>query len=209
MSGHRVPSGFGEAEYTEKRSRFIGHVWHVESEQQALEHITQTREKYWDATHNVYAYILREGNIMRYTDDGEPSGTSGVPVLNVFRSGGITDVCCVVTRYFGGIKLGTGGLARAYPAAAKLALEAAGVSLLQIWADLRIVCSYAQYERVSKQITLSGGMALGADFGGEVILTAAVPEEETEKLIAAVIDLTAGAVAPEVTGSSFRAVPER
>ena len=116
-----TPAAFGEAEFTEKRSRFIGRVWPVETEAEALEHLKRMREQHWDATHNVYAYVLREGGIMRYSDDGEPQGTSGMPVLNVFRSREIVNVCCVVTRYFGGILLGTGGLVRAYSRSAKLA----------------------------------------------------------------------------------------
>ena len=108
-----TPAAYGEAELIEKRSRFIGRVWPVESEAEALEHLKEIRARHWDATHNVYAYILREGGTMRYSDDGEPQGTSGMPTLTVFRAKEIQNVLCVVTRYFGGILLGTGGLVRA------------------------------------------------------------------------------------------------
>ena len=108
MPDYIIPAGDGEIEYVEKRSRFIGRVWRVESEAQALERLRETRERHWDATHNVYAYALHEGGIMRYSDDGEPSGTAGMPVLDVFRKAGVQDFCCVVTRYFGGILLGAG-----------------------------------------------------------------------------------------------------
>ena len=110
MKSYLIPGGYGEVEFIEKRSRFIGRVWPVDSETEAIAHIKETREKHWDATHNVYAYIMLEGGIMRYSDDGEPGGTSGMPTLNVFRSNDIKNVCCVVTRYFGGILLGAGGL---------------------------------------------------------------------------------------------------
>ena len=127
MTTYLVPAGFGEAEYIEKRSRFIGRVWPVADEAQALEHLREIREQHWDAKHNVYAYIIREGGIMRYSDDGEPGGTSGMPTLNVFRSEEIQNVCCVITRYFGGVLLGSGGLVRAYSNTAKMALDAAGI----------------------------------------------------------------------------------
>ena len=150
MESFLVPAGCGEAELVEKRSRFIGRVWPVENEAEAVARIKEMREKHWDATHNVYAYIIRENGIMRYSDDGEPGGTSGMPTLNVFRAEKINNVCCVITRYFGGILLGAGGLVRAYSAAAKLALDAAGVSRMDMWDELLISCSYAQYERVRR-----------------------------------------------------------
>jgi len=98
MTTYLVPEGCGEAEFTEKHSRFIGRVWRTDTEQEALEKIRETREKHRDATHNVYAYIIRDNNITRYSDDGEPSGSSGMPTLNVFASEEIKNVCCVVTR---------------------------------------------------------------------------------------------------------------
>lgn len=109
----------------EKKSRFTGRIWPVETEEEALAHIKKTRDEFWDATHNVYAYIIK-GGATRYSDDGEPGGTAGMPVLNVLRQAEISNVCCVVTRYFGGTLLGAGGLVRAYGRAAKLALDAAG-----------------------------------------------------------------------------------
>lgn len=125
MSDYIIPAGYGEAEYIDKKSRFIGQVQHAESEAEAMAFVEQIRKKHADATHNVWAYVLNTG-AMRWSDDGEPGGTSGQPTLNVFRSAGVVDVCCVVTRYFGGILLGSGGLVRAYSKAASMALEAAG-----------------------------------------------------------------------------------
>ena len=96
MTNYFTPAGYGEAEHIEKKSRFIARIWPVKGEDEALDKIRQMREKHWDASHNVYAYILRENSIMRYSDDGEPQGTSGLPVLNVFKSAGVYDACCVV-----------------------------------------------------------------------------------------------------------------
>ena len=150
MERFLMPFGYGEAEIVEKRSRFIARVWPVEAESEALSRIREMREKHWDATHNVFAYILRDNNVMRYSDDGEPGGTSGMPTLNVFRGEGIVNVCCVVTRYFGGVLLGTGGLVRAYSAAAKAGLEAAGVQEMALWRGKLLSCAYGQYERIRR-----------------------------------------------------------
>ena len=117
MSEYIIPAGYGEAEYVDKKSRFIGQVQYARTEAEAMAFVESVRKKYADATHNVWAYVLNSG-AMRWSDDGEPGGTSGQPTLNVFRSAGVSDVCCVVTRYFGGILLGSGGLVRAYTAAA-------------------------------------------------------------------------------------------
>ena len=126
MTPYRTAAGYGEAEYEDKRSRFIGHIKPVTSENEAKAFIDEMRRTYADATHNVFAYVLREGNILRWSDDGEPGGTSGQPTLAVLQGAGLTDVCCVTTRYFGGTLLGSGGLVRAYSAAARAALRARG-----------------------------------------------------------------------------------
>ena len=117
--------GFAEASFTEKRSEFIGYIKHTETADEAVDFINEIRAKHRKATHNVYAYIVREGNTSGYSDDGEPQGTAGTPVLSVLQKEGLTDVCCVVTRYFGGILLGGGGLVRAYSHSAKIAADAA------------------------------------------------------------------------------------
>ena len=116
-----------EAEFIERRSRFIGHACPVKTEEEAVAFINEMKAKYWDASHNVYAYCLREGQIKRYSDDGEPQGTAGIPVLDVLQKSGVVDTAVVVTRYFGGILLGAGGLVRAYSHGASIALEAAGI----------------------------------------------------------------------------------
>lgn len=109
MDEYLIPTGGGEAELIEKKSRFLGHIFRIASEAEALSHIKEMRDRYWDASHNVYAYRLKSGPA-RYSDDGEPGGTAGMPVLDTLQKGVVYDVCCVVTRYFGGTLLGTGGL---------------------------------------------------------------------------------------------------
>ena len=206
MISYLMPWRFGQAELVEKRSRFIGRVWPVETESEALARIREMREKHWDATHNVYAYILRENGIMRYSDDGEPGGTSGMPTLNVFRAEGIVNMCCVITRYFGGILLGAGGLVRAYSAAAKLALDAAGVCRMAPWAGRLIACSYGQYERVKRLLEDTGAVVENTDFAADVAIEALIPAEAAEDFERRLTDLTAGTAVWEDTGESFRGV---
>lgn len=126
MTEYYIPTAPSETEFVEKRSRFIGHVWPVESEEEARGYIEAMKKKYYDARHNCWCYRIKEGGVERYSDDGEPQGTAGQPMLNVFQREEVTNVCCVVTRYFGGVLLGAGGLVRAYTQSAKDALDAAG-----------------------------------------------------------------------------------
>lgn len=206
MSGYLVPTKFGEAEFVEKRSRFIGRVWPVENEEEAVARIKEMREKHWDATHNVYAYIIREGGAMRYSDDGEPGGTSGMPTLNVFRAGEIYNVCCVITRYFGGILLGTGGLVRAYSQAAKLALEAAGVSRMDLWESTATACPYNLYERVRRELEASGAVIESIDYGADVTIEAFLPSGSSDGVNKRLADISAGNVELLVLGEEYRAV---
>lgn len=192
MEQFKIPAGYGEAEYIEKRSRFIGHVWHAESQDDAVGRIREMREKHWDATHNVYAYIIKTGGIMRFSDDGEPQGTSGMPVLNVFRSGEIFDCCCVVTRYFGGTLLGAGGLVRAYSHTAKLALDAAGIGVMAPWSRSLVSCSYSLFERVRDEISAIGGILEDTNFGSDVVIECIVPESKQEALEKCLVELSSG-----------------
>ena len=206
MSGYLVPTKFGEAEFVEKRSRFIGRVWPVENEEEAVARIKEMREKHWDATHNVYAYIIREGGAMRYSDDGKPGGTSGMPTLNVFRAGEVFNVCCVVTRYFGGILLGTGGLVRAYSQAAKLALEAAGISRMDLWESTAAACPYNLYERVRRELEASGAVIETVDYGADVTIEAFLPSGTSRDVNKRLADISAGGVELLVLGEEYRAV---
>ncbi len=202
-----VPFGQGEAEYVEKRSRFIGHVWPVDSEEEARRYIEETRKRHHDARHNCWCYVLREGNILRYGDDGEPQGTAGQPMLNVFLREEVTNVCCVVTRYFGGILLGAGGLTRAYGGTAKLALNEAGVSRMRLWATIAIPSSYAMYERVRLLVEMEGGIIAGTDFGADVVLSVLLPAEQTQSLQEKLTELSAGQLELLVEEEAFRPGP--
>jgi len=203
MISYLVPAGFGEAEYTEKHSRFIGRVWRTDTEEQALELLRQTREKHRDATHNVYAYIIRDNNITRYSDDGEPGGTAGLPTLNVFAAGEICNVCCVVTRYFGGTLLGTGGLVHAYAKAAKLALDAAGIARMAEWRELRLSCDYAFYERARRLLEEQEAFIRNTDYGTAVVIEALVREDRKEDFSLKLTDLSNGRAVCKFLGTSF------
>ena len=198
---------FGEDKFEEKRSKFTGRLWHVETAEQAVAKIKEMRETFWDATHNCYAYILREGNVMRYSDDGEPQGTAGIPMLEVFRRAGVTNVVCVVTRYFGGVLLGTGGLLRAYTAAAADALADAGISVARRWLACEVSMPYALYEPVRAAVAALGGVVQETQYAAAVTLCALLPEEAGEAFAAQVRDLTAGRCAVRPVGETERAVP--
>ena len=206
MIEYYIPTQAGEAELVEKRSRFIGHVWRVESEEEARARIEEMKKRYYDARHNCWCYLLREGPV-RYSDDGEPQGTAGQPMLNVFQREEVTNVCCVVTRYFGGILLGAGGLVRAYTQSAKAALDAAGISVVRRWVEGLLPCSYSQYERVKLETESLGGVVAETDYGADIVLTALLPEERAEAFSARLTELAAGGVAAQVCGESFQAVP--
>ena len=175
-----VPFQEAEAEFTEKRSRFIGHVWRVDDEETARRRIDETRKKYHDARHNCWCYLLRTGNVVRYADDGEPQGTAGQPMLNVFQRRGVTNACCVVTRYFGGILLGAGGLTRAYSKAAKDALDAAGIAQVTRWTRFEIPAPYALLEQIQREIRTCGGQVANADYGELATLQAAFPSGRSD-----------------------------
>lgn len=206
MSEYIIPAGYGEAEYIDKKSRFIGQVQHVESVSEAMAFVESVRRKHADATHNVWAYVLADGQ-MRWSDDGEPGGTSGQPTLNVFRSANVCDVVCVVTRYFGGILLGSGGLVRAYSKAASMALEAAGRARMAEWQSVAVECSYAHYERLRRLLEGEGAQDMSGDFAEFVTVTCLLPAGVPEQIGGRITDMTAGGARMSVLGSVFR--PQR
>ncbi len=207
MTEYFVPTGDSETEFVEKRSRFIGHVWLVESEEQARAHIEQMKKKYHDARHNCWCYRLQEGGVERYSDDGEPQGTAGQPMLGVFQKEGVTNVCCVVTRYFGGILLGAGGLVRAYTQSAKDALDAAGISVVRRWVEMTAACSYSLFERMKLEVEAAGGVLGEVDYAADVTVHALLPEGAVEDFSARVVELTSGVQQAQVVGEAFKAVP--
>ena len=204
MTGHLTAAGYGEAEYEDKHSRFIARVKSVTTEAEAKAFIEEIRRKYADATHHVYAYLLREGGIVRFSDDGEPGGTSGQPTLSVLRGAGLTDVCCVTTRYFGGILLGSGGLVRAYSSAARLAVSAAGIERMTPWRKAAFACSYGQYERLRRFLEDRGARVEETSFGAEVQLVFSAPENQCEALGEALFAASAGSVEVHLGGTVFR-----
>lgn len=188
-------AGYGQVEYTDKKSRFIGHVKPVKDEAEAKAFVEEIRTLHADATHNVWAYVLR-GGVMRWSDDGEPGGTSGQPTLNVFRGEGVVDVCCVTTRYFGGILLGSGGLVRAYSAAARAGLEAAGIARMEPWQRWAMSCSYGQYELLRRFLEDRGARVEDTSFGAAVELVYSAAQGLSEGLARSIFDRTAGTVEP-------------
>ena len=208
MDSYRIPTKSGASEYVDKRSRFLGLVQPAGSEDEARAVIAACKKQYHDARHNCWCYLLRDGT-ERYSDDGEPQGTAGIPMLEVFRRAGVTNAVCVVTRYFGGILLGTGGLLRAYTKSAKDALDAAGVSAVRRWVSVELPCSYALLERVKAAVAAADGVVSDLEYGADVVLRALLPEECAEPFRVQVRDLSAGAVEVTVTGEALRAVPVR
>lgn len=186
-----------EAEFIERRSRFIGRAKPVRTQDEVAAFICSVREAERDATHHVYAYILRAGHTERYSDDGEPQGTAGVPVLDVLRKTGVTDTAVVVTRYFGGILLGAGGLVRAYSHGASIALEAAGIVTMGACFQAMLTCDYASYGRIPPLIAEHGGTVENAEFTENVTVKFHLPCSAAEPFRTALADATCGSCAAE------------
>ncbi|MCQ2490343.1 MAG: YigZ family protein [Ruminococcus sp.] len=183
-----------EASFVEKKSEFIGYIAPVKNGDEAVEFINSIKSMHRKAKHNVYAYIVRQDNISRYSDDGEPQGTAGVPVLDVLRKRGLTDVCVVVTRYFGGILLGGGGLVRAYSHAASLACDAAQVMDMRLCHRIRISADYGMYGKISYILPGFSTLTESSDFGSEVVLKILVLSEKIDALRKELTEVTNGAV---------------
>ncbi len=190
-------------EFVERRSRFIGAICPVSNESAALEFIVARRKEHWSAKHTVYAYVLREGQVRRYSDDGEPQGTGGVPVLEVLLKAGLTDCVVAVTRYFGGILLGTGGLVRAYSHAAKLAMDATGVVEMRLCDRACIACEYAQYGLVAALIPEMGGFVTDTRYTDRVELDFSIPHELLGPVQAQLTERSAGSLTAEFLGQEY------
>ena len=191
------------AEFVEKKSVFIGYACPVKSEDEAVEFIKKIRHKHGDATHNCYAYELNGGGIARYSDDGEPQGTAGVPMLDVIKKSGATDCCVVVTRYFGGILLGAGGLVRAYANGAKIALDAAHIVTYESYTEFRIVCDYGAYQKLANEFPKYGIVVDASDFGGSITLRLACKKAIFADFTEKIAEMFAGKICPEVIGERF------
>ena len=206
MQEYLVPTGYGEDEFIEKKSRFIGRVWQVETEEEALAKIQEMKKQHYDASHNCWAYVIRDG-AMRFSDDGEPGGTAGNPMMQVLQREELFNVVCVVTRYFGGVLLGAGGLVRAYTKGAKIAIDAAGKSMKRVWSVLYLPCPYNFYERVKLEVEAFGGIIRDTQFGAEVELEILVPQGQTQAFFDKITDMTAGTVEGMEIGQEYRAFP--
>lgn len=201
---YRTVSAQSSDEFVEKKSRFIGYVKPVTTQDEAVAFINEIKSKHWDATHNVYAYVLREGQIRRYSDDGEPQGTAGIPVLDVMLKENVTDCVVVATRYFGGTLLGTGGLVRAYSHTAKIALEAGKIITMKLCKILKVTCDYNFYGRLNSLVPEMGGVIDDTEFADNVTVTFEMPVEQTESFNAKLVDMSFGKFTSEEIGEKYK-----
>jgi len=179
-------------EFEERKSIFLGHAKSVKTEEEAAFFVNSMKKEYGDASHNVSAYQILGGAVARYSDDGEPHGTAGAPVLNVIKQSGAEDIVVVVTRYFGGILLGAGGLVRAYSATAKFAIDAAEISVLDEYICLSFSCSYSEYQKIQNELPKFGAILEDTDFSDAVNLKTAVKEAVLADFTAKISDITNG-----------------
>ena len=194
-------------EFTERKSRFIGYIKPVQEENQAVEFIEKIRKKHWDATHNVYAYILDGGRVKRYSDDGEPKGTAGIPVLDVLEKEGLTDCVVVVTRYFGGILLGAGGLVRAYSHGARIAVDAGGRLRMRLRSVMSVKCDYSFYGRLQLFIPQMDGIIEDTEFTENIKITFTLPHGADGEFNRKLADLSNGSMQAEAVGVRFAGEP--
>lgn len=196
-------SDTAKASFVEKRSEFIGCIAPVKTNDEAVDFINSVKSQHRKAKHNVYAYILRQDNISRYSDDGEPQGTAGVPVLDVLKKRGLTDVCMVVTRYFGGILLGGGGLVRAYSHAASLACDAAHIMNMCLCRRIKLVTDYNLYGKIAYILPNYDTITVSSDFGSDVSLEILVLSDKAEALQKELVEITNGSVVITDCGELF------
>lgn len=207
-AGFRTVKAPASVELVINKSRFIGQCFPISSEEQALELLSQLRKRYWDATHNCYAYSVgQKGEIARFSDDGEPGGTAGMPMMDALRGAGVTDVLCVVTRYFGGVLLGTGGLVRAYSRACAEAIRAAGIVRMAPCDLVEFDVPYAQWALLQQEARRQGA-TLSPAYGEKVRCLAVIEAGRTKAFLSAVFDQSAGSLTGTVTGREYRSVEE-
>ncbi len=198
--GYKTVKEFSEFTLVEKKSEFIGYCAPVKTEEEAIAFVNSIKKKHSSARHNVYAYILRENNTTRFSDDGEPHGTAGMPVLDSMRKAGITDAVIVVTRYFGGILLGTGGLVRAYTAAASGALQEAKIAEVGEFDLVEIKANYSDYQKIMPIVSSVGAKTEESDFATDVKLVLSIREKLTESFLLSLVETTNGRVIAKKVG---------
>lgn len=196
---------YGEGRFEDRRSVFIGHAAHVKDEAAARDFVASVRKMHSDARHHAWAYHMTEGGIARFSDDGEPQGTAGLPILSVINGSGALDCAVVVTRYFGGILLGTGGLVHAYSEAAKLAVAEAGLVVYREYAELSLSVTYSDYQKLSYEMPKFGAITDDAEFGADVTVKAAIPSEREDDFTARISEITSGRAIIRKTGTRFDA----
>ena len=192
MNSYITVKELSEFHFEDRKSEFIGFAKPIKDEQDALDFIASVKKKYPDARHWVYAYVLRENCTMRYTDDREPQGTAGMPVLDVIRKNGVTDTVIVVVRYFGGILLGTGGLVHAYTEAALGALKAAKIIKYNTYSFFALTVSYSDYQKVTPALSEYGFFVSDTDFTENVEIFGSVISEDYEKIVNKLTEITSG-----------------
>ncbi len=195
-----------EDRFTEKKSVFIGNAARVETEDEAIAFVKKIKARYPDAKHNVYAYILRENNLSRFTDDGEPHGTAGIPVINVLRGRNLVDCAVVVTRYFGGILLGTGGLVRAYTEGAILAVNASGTVEMSPCALIKTESDYTDYQKIRYTVTKMGGEEKDTVYGMGVTAYFNISFELAQQACVSVSEQTSARATAEIVGTSYKEI---
>ena len=202
--GYRTVAGFGSDEFIINKSRFIGYCTQVDDEEQALSFIRAIREEHRNATHNVHAFVTGDaGNLQRFSDDGEPSGTAGIPVLEVIKKEGLRNVAVVVTRYYGGIKLGGGGLVRAYSRGAKIAIDSAVIVDMVLFETLNIEISYTAYGRLENYLRDRAIEPEGTIFEDDVKLRIYIDKKKTEEFLNDLNEMTSGSAKIEYVGEIY------
>lgn len=207
MQSYKTVKQYGEGEIEEKKSRFLGKIKPVETEEEAIAFIESIKKRYWDARHNCYAFIIGEhSESIRCSDDGEPSGTAGKPMLEVLQNNGLKNVVAVVTRYFGGTLLGTGGLVRAYTQATQAALEEAQVATMTLMSVLTIRTDYNAIGKIKYMLAQADIPVMGEEYGVDVGVTISVPVSEKEAVQKKIIEATNGKAVMEEKEQIFMAV---
>ena len=203
MESYTTIQKHAEYEYEDRKSVFIGEALPVSDEKDALDFIAYIKKKYPDAKHHVYAYVLRENSIMRFSDDREPQGTAGMPVLDAIRKNGCTDTVIVVTRYFGGTLLGTGGLVKAYTSAATGALNAANIITYDVYTALKITVSYSDYQKITTTLAELGFRCDDTKYEDSVILHGKIIKNNLDTFVERLTETTSGRLAVEILGEKF------
>ena len=203
MKPYKSPLRIAKAEFVERKSRFISNIAPASTEEEARAFLEAIKKEHPEANHNVYAYFIRDGNICRHSDDGEPSGTAGKPLLDVFIKQSVFDFCCVATRYFGGIPLGAGGLIRAYSRCGVIGLEASEIGIICEFTLCRIALPYTLYEMVKRLLVSHKVDIIAEDFGADVNIQFSLPSELLPQLENALTELTQGTICVSIEGTQM------